>query len=253
MPRRSSVRQLLRNWATAFLVPRPVIGAFYLPHFFRDWRKFQRMPSADKLRWQDSHPCLVDQVVATPFDPHYFYQGAWLARCLAETKPAFHVDIGSSALTMSVLSATSPTVFLDVRPLKVNLTQFTSMAGDAAQLPFRDASVYSLSCLHVIEHVGLGRYGDRLDPDGSRTVFKELARVLAKGGKLYLTVPVGRQRICFNAHRIFSPQTILTWEVGLALNRFALVRDDGVYVDPAKVDAAEGLEYGCGLFEFLRC
>jgi hypothetical protein len=84
-------------------------------------------------------------------------------------------------------------------------------------------------------------------------VFKELVRVLAKGGKLYLAVPVGRQRICFNAHRIFSPQTILTWEAGLILDRFALVRDDGVYVNPAKLDDAEALEYGCGLFEFLRC
>jgi SAM-dependent methyltransferase len=252
MPQRSSVKQLIRNWATAFLVPRPVIGAFYLPHFFRDWRNFQRLSPEDKLRWQDSYPCLVDQVVATPFDPHYFYQGAWLARRLAETKPVLHLDIGSSALTMGVLSATSPTVFLDFRPLKVNLTQFTSIAGDAAQLPFKDASVHSLSCLHVIEHIGLGRYGDRLNPGGSRTAFMELARVLAKGGKLYLAVPVGRQRICFNAHRVFSPQTILTWETGLSLDRFALVRDDGVYVDPAKVDDAEAFEYGCGLFEFLR-
>ena len=210
------------------------------------------MTSGEKLRWQDSYPCLLDQVIETPFDPHYFYQGAWLARRLAEFKPALHVDIGSSVLTMSVLSGAHPTVFVDVRPLKVTLSRFASIAGDATRLPFHDASVASLSCLHVIEHVGLGRYGDRLDPEGSRITFKELTRVLAKGGKLYLTLPVGRQRTCFNAHRIFSPRTILAWGEGLALDRFALVPDDGDFVDPAKVDAAEALDYGCGMFEFSR-
>lgn len=223
-----------------------------LPRYLAGWHAYKRSAPWQKVSIKDSYPCLTDLVQATPFDPHYFYQGAWLARRLADAKPPLHIDIGSSALTMSVLSATSPTVFLDVRPLKVNLTRFTSIAGNGTQLPFKDASVYSLSCLHVIEHIGLGRYGDQLNPEGSRIAFKELTRVLAKGGKLYLSVPVGRERICFNAHRIFSPQTILKWEGGLVLERFALIRDDGAYVDPAEVDAASDLEYGCGLFEIVK-
>ena len=253
MLQRSKTKQLLRNWATAFLVPRPLIGALYLTSYFRDWRRFQQMTSADKLRWQDSYPCLADKVTATPFDPHYFYQGAWLARRVAEASPSLHVDVASSVLTMSVLSASCRTVFLDYRPLKVTLAGLRSVAGSITQLPFADASLTSLSCLHVIEHIGLGRYGDRLDPDGSRKSAAELMRVLSPNGRLYLSVPIGRERICFNAHRVFSPHTIRAWFTKLELERFSYVGDDCEYVDPAPLEAAERLEYGCGFFEFRRC
>lgn len=210
------------------------------------------MAAADKLRWQDSYPCLADKVTATPFDPHYFYQGAWLARRVATGRPSLHVDIASSALTMSVLSAVCPTVFLDYRPLRVNLDGLTSVAGSVTHLPFASASIQSLSCLHVIEHIGLGRYGDPLDPTGSIRAAHELVRVLAPGGRLYLSVPVGRERVCFNAHRVVSPATVQSWFAPLDLKHFALVGDDGRFSESCHVMAGEGLEYGCGLFEFIR-
>lgn len=244
--------QLLRNWASAFLVPRPLVGAFYLHEYIRDWRRYQGMASTVKLQWRDSYPCLVDRVAATPFDPHYFYQGAWLARRLSESKPDLHVDIGSSALTMSVVSATSPTVFLDFRPLKADLKQFTSIAGSVLQLPFATASIRSLSCLHVIEHIGLGRYGDPLDPSGSVRAAHELLRVLAPGGRLYLSLPVGRERVCFNAHRVFSPSTVKAWFQDLALVQFGLVDDDGRFTESSQIESGDALEYGCGLFDFTR-
>lgn len=246
------MRQLLRNWVSAFLVPRPLIGALYLPKYFRDWQRYQSMTSTVKLQWRDSYPCLVDRVVTTPFDPHYFYQGAWFARRLSESKPDLHVDIGSSILTMSVVSATIPTVFLDFRPLKADLKQFTSIAGSVLQLPFATASIRSLSCLHVIEHIGLGRYGDPLDPCGSVRAAHELLRVLAPGGRLYLSLPVGRERVCFNAHRVFSPSTVRAWFKNLTLVHFAIVDDNGLFTESGHVESGEKLEYGCGLFEFVR-
>ncbi|MCP2789027.1 DUF268 domain-containing protein, partial [Salmonella enterica subsp. enterica serovar Typhimurium] len=83
-----------------------------------------------------------------------------------------------------------------------------------------DASLPSLSCLHVVEHVGLGRYGDPLDIAGSERALAELQRVLAPEGRLYLSVPVGRERICYNAHRVFSPRSIVDALSGLALREF---------------------------------
>lgn len=62
-----------------------------------------------------------------------------------------------------------------------------------------------------MEHFGLGRYGDTIDPDAHIKALKAFQRVLKPGGKLYLSVPVGKtNKICFNAHRIYRPQTIIS-------------------------------------------
>ena len=57
----------------------------------------------------------------------------------------------------------------------------------------------SVSCLHALEHFGLGRYGDGIDVDGHVRGIENLAKLLSAGGRLYLSVPIGPQRIEFNA------------------------------------------------------
>jgi SAM-dependent methyltransferase len=244
-------RAFFRNWLLAFLTPRPFVGLFYLPRYWRDWRRFQALRQ-QPLAWRDAHPCLGDWVKETPFDAHYFFQGAWLARRLAAAKPALHVDIGSSALMMSVASAATETAFIDYRPLRSRLPGLHSVAGDITCLPLRSGSLRSLSSLHVIEHIGLGRYGDPLDPQGSAKAGAELARVVAPGGRLYLSVPVGRERVCFNAHRVFHPESVVGMLAPLKLERFALVDDHGGYHEDANTAGARALDYGCGLFEFVK-
>ena len=243
---------LIRNWVLAFVAPRPLVGVFHLPRYFRNWREFSGRAGAAAPRFADSHPCLGDWTSQTPFDPHYFYQGAWLARRVAARAPRRHVDVGSSALTLSVLSATTETLHIDFRPLGAELPGLRCEAGDILDLKLADASVQSLSSLHVIEHIGLGRYGDPIDPQGSRKAAAQLARVLAPGGRLYVSAPVGRERTCFNAHRVFAPETVLEMFAPLRQERFALVDDRGVYHDSVSLEAARGLDYGCGMFEFTR-
>jgi SAM-dependent methyltransferase len=244
--------RLLRNWVKAFVTPRPLLGALYLPRYFRHWRRFSRLDADGAPRFADSYPCLGDWTATTPFDPHYFYQGAWLARRLAARRVAHHVDVGSSALTLSVLSAGTEILHLDYRPLAVELPGLRCAAGDILALPLPDAGVASLSCLHVIEHIGLGRYGDAIDPAGARKAAAELKRVLSPGGRLYLSAPVGRERVCFNAHRVFAAASLLQMFAPLRLEGFALVDDAGRFRDPAAPERAGGLEYGCGMFEFSR-
>lgn len=251
-PTCSQARQLFRSWTLAFLQPRPLVGILYLLRYLKDWSRFKALAPDVNLSWVDTYPCLSDWVQSTPFDPHYFFQGAWLARRLAACAPTIHVDIGSSALMVSVTSAQCPTVFLDYRPLNVRLSGLASVAGDIRSLPFVDSTVTSLSCLHVIEHIGLGRYGDDLDPKGSSNAARELQRILASRGKLYLSVPVGRERVCFNAHRVFSTSTVLAWFPALELTNFSLVGDDGKLLMDVSPTAADSMEYGCGMFEFTR-
>lgn len=236
----------------AFLVPRPLVGLLRLPRYFRHWREYARQASGPLPRFADSYPCLGDWTAGTPFDPHYFYQGGWLARRIAARRAPKHVDIGSSALTLSVLSATTEVLHLDYRPLDAELPGLRCLDGDILSLPLADASVESLSCLHVIEHIGLGRYGDPIDPEGARKAAAELVRVLAPGGRLYVSAPVGRERVCFNAHRVFAPESLAAMFAPLRVEGFALVDDAGRYVDPAQTGSARDLHYGCGMFEFSK-
>lgn len=236
----------------AFLYPRPLIGFFYLPRFFKHWWRYANLAGAEKISVSDMQPCLGDWSTHTPFDAHYFYQGAWLARRVAAEKPAKHVDIGSSVLTISVLSAHVETVFVDYRPLQVSLPGLTSMAGNILALSFADASIGSLSCLHVIEHIGLGRYGDPFDPKGSVKAALELQRVVKRDGSLFLSLPIGRERVCFNAHRVHSPLTVLAMFQDMKLAEFCYVDDAGQFHENKPVEDATKLEYGCGMFHFRK-
>jgi hypothetical protein len=246
------MKEFAKRWIGAVVDWRRLVSLRYLPRYAADWLAFRRRAGSWSVKAADSYPCLADRLAATPFDPHYFYQGNWLARRLAEAKPPQHIDIGSSVLTVGVLSAHVPTIFVDYRPLVVRQSGLTCIAGDINRLPFSDRSLSSLSCLHVIEHIGLGRYGDPINADGAWRAAEELQRLVNERGRLYLSTPIGRERVCFNAHRVFAPATILAMFSQLQLTKFSFVSDDGKLHENASPALVPQLEYGCGFFEFRR-
>lgn len=246
------MRGIARRWVLPFIDPRQVLSLTKMPSFLSEYRRYKKLESEMPVPLSETYPLLRDRVASTPFDAHYFFQAAWISRLLVEARPRLHVDIGSSVQVNAVLSAWVDTVFLDYRPLPAKLSKLMCVAGTATHLPFADYSLSSVSCLHVIEHIGLGRYGDPLDPTGSRSALRELARVVMPGGKLYVSVPVGKERVCFNAHRVFAPQRIAGWLDQLRLESFSYVNDSGEFVSSAQMREAETLEYGCGMFELVR-
>jgi hypothetical protein len=112
----------------------------------------------------------------------------------------------------------------------------------------------SLSSLHAVEHFGLGRYGDPLDPGGSLSAMKALARVLAPGGRLYFSVPIGVERVCFNSHRVFAPEAVVHAFItaGLRLVEFSAVDDGGNFIPATDPGLFADARYACGLFEFIK-
>ena len=109
--------------------------------------------------------------------------------------------------------------------------------------------------MHVIEHVGLGRYGDPIDPDGDLKAIAEIKRVLAVGGDMLFVVPIGKPKVIFNAHRIYSYDQIIMYFKGLKLITFALIPDnpgDGGLIEPADKKMADAQTYGCGCFWFRK-
>ena len=213
-------------------------------------------PSRFAVRLGDLYLHLRDATHEKHFDRHYVYHTAWASRVLAETRPAKHVDVASSLQFVSNVSAFVDVTTIDLRPALVQLPGLTSLEGTLMHLPFPSCSQESVSCMHVLEHVGLGRYGDTLDYDGDVKAARELTRIVAPGGRLLLVVPVGGYaRIEFNAHRVYRASQILEMFDCLELVEFALIPDDGDeegLIRNASLEVADAQRYGCGCFHFRR-
>jgi SAM-dependent methyltransferase len=220
--------------------------------FVRDLQRYQSMPWSEPLFMENLQPCLTDDTPTSGYDSHYFYQDIWAFKRVLASGAKRHVDVGSRVDYVGFLSAVTDVTFVDIRPLMVNLERFRCMPGSILAMPFDDGSCASLSCLHVAEHIGLGRYGDPLNPLGTVEAARELERVLAPGGDLYFSLPVGRPRVCFNAHRIHSVEQILSYFSGLDLVGFSCVDDSGFFHEDVDPRALSSASYACGMFHFRK-
>ncbi|MBI5912304.1 MAG: DUF268 domain-containing protein [Betaproteobacteria bacterium] len=185
----------------------------------------------------------------------YFHQDLWAARKIFKLQPSRHVDIGSRIDGfIAHLLVFMPVEYVDIRPLDAQVQNLTIVRSDAISLRnFQDNSISSISTLHAAEHFGLGRYSDPIDPMGCFTFMSALSRVLAPGGRLYFSVPLGKERVEFNAHRIFSLQTILSHFRELKLVSFSFVDEgDRLHENVNPGDFPCNSKDSCGLFEFTK-
>ena len=223
--------------------------------FWRDWRRFRKAGGRASLL--DTYPCLNDRTAATAIDPHYFHQAIWAFKRIQSAGPRAHVDVGALVDFVGMLTAIADVTFVDIRPVSVELERFTMLPGSALDLPFADGAVHSLSCLHVLEHIGLGRYGDEIAPDGAERACRELTRVLTPGGRLYLSTPIGRPRVCFNGLRVFAPGEPCALLAPLALREFSMVDARGELRESVHTDAEireedSGSDHALGLYVFEK-
>ncbi len=253
-----------------FLTPHRVVSSLFgdprlaiaslrgLPLYLRNMRTYRRgqrdVPDSLRLDWLRVYPCLRDRYdSAGVASGHYFHQDVWAARRIHTAAPSMHVDVGSrvDGFVAHLLSFREVYV-VDIRPLSSSDPDLHFVRADMRRLPYEDLSLPSLSSLHAAEHVGLGRYDDPVDPAGCFTAMSELQRVLAPRGRLYFSVPIGRERLEFDAHRVFSPQTVVAAFDELRLIEFSAVDDTGMYVERTEPERFRSADYACGLFLFER-
>lgn len=229
-----------------------------LPAFIRDWARFRQ----DYYGRMSLMPCLHDRFEeggATKSE--YFWQDLLVARLIHEARPQRHVDVGSrvDGFVANVASFREIEVF-DIRPITTQIPGVVFKQADLMRLESLSCAggdyCDSLSCLHAIEHFGLGRYGDPIDPQGHERGIANMAKLLKPGGRFYLSTPIGQERVEFNAHRVFDPRTIIRCAEasGLQLRKLMVIGEDGVTrADLPTEDALQEYAqrtYNLGIFIF---
>lgn len=234
-----------------------ILNKFRYLGFLKDWKQFKEASekigdSRFVLSAKNFYPILYEKASTQDFDRHYIYHPAWATRKLAEINPDIHIDISSTLTFSTMVSAFIPVKFYDYRPADVTLSNFSSGSADLLKLPFADNSVKSLSCMHTLEHIGLGRYGDPIDPVGDIKAMKELQRVLAVEGNLLVVVPMGKPTVQFNSQRIYSYDQVLSAFSQLQVREFSLLTDEGKLIANADKSLVDNQVYACGCFWFVK-
>lgn len=218
--------------------------------FFSDYRLYKKNNTNKQfiLKSEDLYPRIYDKTDAHSIDPVYFYQNTWCAKKIFENKPVHHFDVGSSIDLVSIVSQFIPTTMVDIRPIPLALDGLSFTRGSILNLPFKDNEIKSLSSICVIEHIGLGRYGDPLDQFGSEKAVEELKRVLAYSGNLYISVPVDKDsKVYFNAHRAFTRDHILD-----LFSPLRLIEEKYIYGNEIFDEYDQDKGFGTGLYHFIK-
>lgn len=229
----------------------------YAIRFLAEWGRYARLNSRSALRPRlaELWPVLIDYAEPAGIVDYYFHQDLWAARKIYARRPGAHVDVGSRVDGfISHLLVFMPVSYVDVRPLK-GVLGLTVVQEDATTMTgFGPGTIDSLSSLNAAEHFGLGRYGDPIDPEACFTFMHSLARALKPGGRLYFATPIGRERVQFNAHRIFALETILEHFADLKLVSFSYVDAEGTMWEDVPLESyiRPDQSFACGLFEFTR-
>jgi len=229
-----------------------------LPHFAIDLATYLKSRDAmERRRFRlNLVPTLSDLYAESgTARGHYFHQDLWAARHVHARNPRRHVDVGSrlDGFVAHLLTFRDVEV-IDIRTLSSSVRGLRFVQADMMNPVGPSLIADSVSCLHALEHFGLGRYGDPVDLNGWRKGLRNLAGIVAMDGTLLLSVPIGRQRVEFNAQRVFDPATIVAeaTELGLSLHTFSFVDDQGDFHEDRRIDEAVDLDFGCGCFAFER-
>lgn len=230
--------------------------------YFRDYLEIKKQKGNDsKFYFGRKYPVLGDRFSKSgTMSGYYFHQDLFVARKIFINNPIRHIDIGSKQDGFVAHVAVFRKIeIIDIREQTSKVKNIIFRKADLMQLPDDLINACdSISSLHAIEHFGLGRYGDPINYNGYFDAINNITKILQAGGKFYFSVPIGIQRIEFNAHRVFSLRYLLDlFKDSFILNSFSFVDDKGdffenVELTQMKINRNYGCHFGCGIFELTK-
>lgn len=230
-------------------------GIIYLKNLMRYRKADLEVKSLFPIKFKDLYPCLVDRFEPAGFvSKHYFWQDLWAARKLFTLGVQQHYDIGSrlDGFIAHCLTFTE-VVMLDIRPLPIHIPGLVFQETNCINMKqISDGSLMSLSSLHAVEHFGLGRYGDPIDPLGHEKVIMEIQRVIGRNGHILFSVPIGIQRLEFDGHRIFDPLEVVRLFDNCNLKEFSYIDDENTFHENIDINNCPTFNFGCGLYYFQK-
>jgi hypothetical protein len=253
---------LVRFGVNPKLMLKSIIG---IPFFMKDFFVFHVQKYKSKERKYFSFglplPFLSDRFdEGGSTNGHYFHQDLLVAQRIFEIKPITHLDIGSrvDGFVAHVASFRKIEV-LDLRPTQAKVENISFKTADLMKIDDNFSNYCdSLSCLHALEHFGLGRYNDPIRFDGYLDGLDSMYKILNNGGKFFLSVPIGKQRVEFNAHRVFSMRYLLRlFKDKYTIDYFSFVDDKGdlhknIEMTNEEIDKNFDCHYGCAIFEMTK-
>ena len=222
----------------------------------------QESTTGAAFAWGEAFPCYGDRTAsAGEAGGHYFHQDLLVAQDIFLRQPHRHIDVGSSVYGfVSHVASFRPIEVIDIRPLHSSVPNISFLQADLMDpTQVTDINADSISCLHALEHFGLGRYGDPIQVDGWLDGLHNLCSMTTPGGVLYLSVPISSNpRIEFDAHRVFAPRQIAqALPTGMTIESFAYVDDQGdlhrdADWEDCRVRDGLDLRYGCGIWRIRK-
>ncbi len=235
-------------------------GLFRETFYMKDFQEYREKNTrkAFDIRTCDLWPVISDKFRKAGTTGNYFWQDLWAAQLIHKSGVRKHLDIGSriDGFIGHLLAMGIEVSIIDVRDFPANIENLHTIVDDATSLrQISDESIESMSALCSLEHFGLGRYGDPIDPEACFKCFENIQRKMKRGGRLYLSLPVGRERLEFNAHRIFYPSTVVDCFQEMDLKEFSCTSqgtlEHNVDIHQYDKDCHNG-EWRYGLFYFIK-
>ena len=228
--------------------------------FQRDKKQYNMLNTREAFRIQERYewPIIGDKFNNAGTAGNYFWQDLWAAKLINKSGIKNHFDIGSriDGFIAHLLAMDIDVTLIDIREFPTEIEHLHTLVDDATNLAqVENESIESMSALCSLEHFGLGRYGDPIDPEACFKCFKKIQDKICKGGNLYISVPVGKERLEFNAHRVFYAETIVKQLDKMKLKEFSCTADGMIEhnVDIHKYDEDKhNGNYRYGLFYFIK-
>lgn len=252
----------LINILTGFSITRTQRSFSQLLWYFKSSSKLKKQlkQEGDDFIFTNNYPCLLDKYASGGIaSGAYFNHDLYVAQKIFEQQPVKHLDIGSRIDGFVAHVATYRKIeVIDIREINAKVKNITFIKKD---LMIDDETFHnycdSLSCLSVLEHLGLGRYGDTLDINGHKKGLLNISKIVKQGGICYISVPIGEQKIEFNAHRIFSIRYLLDlYEEYFSLHSFAYIDDKGEFFETTLtkelIDNNCNCRFGSGIFILIK-